>query len=71
MARIFLNFVEKAVVHEQHLDGWEFGKGALSAAFHGAAVLQSCSAAVQKGKGGRLRSRLEVRGWRLRGSGKE
>ena len=26
-----LNFVEKAVVHEQDLDVWEFGKGALSA----------------------------------------
>jgi hypothetical protein len=28
----FRNFVEKAVVvHEQNLDTWEFGKGALSA----------------------------------------
>jgi hypothetical protein len=31
ICRSFLNFVEKAVVHEQNLDTWEFGKGALSA----------------------------------------
>jgi hypothetical protein len=29
--RSSLYFVEKAVVYEQNLDGWEFGKGALSA----------------------------------------
>jgi len=29
--RSFLNFFEKAVVHEQDLDGCEFGKEALSA----------------------------------------
>jgi len=29
--RSFLNFPEQGVAHEQNLDTWEFGKGALSA----------------------------------------
>ena len=29
--RSFLNFAEKAVVHERDLDPWKFGEGALSA----------------------------------------
>ena len=74
--RSFLNFVEKAVVHEQNLDTWKFGKGALSGKSWGVAVLQSCGAAVEKGKesrrleaeeemsndkGERLRLRLRLR----------
>jgi hypothetical protein len=39
--RSFLNFLENSVVHEQNLDTWEFGKGALSELrFCGVAVLQ-------------------------------
>jgi hypothetical protein len=41
-SRRFLNFPEKGVVHEQNLDTWEFGKGALSEfRFCGVTVLQS------------------------------
>jgi len=41
--RSFLNFVENSVVHEQNLDTWEFGKGALSELqFRGVAVQQCC-----------------------------
>ena len=29
--RSFLNFLENSVVHEENLNSWEFGKGALSA----------------------------------------
>ena len=39
--RSFRSLVEKAVVHEQDLDGWEFGKRALSGNSYSAAVLQS------------------------------
>jgi hypothetical protein len=56
MYRSLLNFLEKAVVHERNSDTWEFGKGALSATFHCAAVLQCCS---RKGVRG---SRLEAEG---------
>jgi hypothetical protein len=47
LVRSSLNFFEKGVGHEQDLDGWEFGKGALS-------ELRFCGVAVGK--------RLEVGG---------
>jgi hypothetical protein len=43
MYRNLLNVLEKAVVRERNSDTWEFGKGALSATFHCAAVIRKRS----------------------------
>jgi len=64
MYRNLLNVLEKAVVRERNSDTWEFGKGALSATFHCAAVLQCWS---RKGERG---SRLEVEGEMTNDKGK-
>jgi len=54
-----------ATIHERNSDTWEFGKGALSATFHRAAVLQSKNSAAVKRKnvkdgGRRLRAKCQV-----------
>jgi hypothetical protein len=58
--RSFPNCVENTVVHEQNLDTWEFGKGALSKLrFCGVAVQQCCG--WKRGRGSRQRGE-----WRMK-----